>query len=545
MVKSKGISVGNYVLEALYRRGVRQIFGIPGDFALNFFRAIEQFRKLDLITFSHEPGLGFAADGASRITRKMGAIAVTYGAGALNILNAVACAYAEKSPLVVISGAPGMDERGKGILFHHQAKSIQSQRDIFREVTAYQAILEDAEKVPGEIEKALTIAEELAEPVYVEIPRDLVFQKIPPSRHRENFSLPEDEAASREAAGEVAARLKEASRPVLMVGVEVRRFGIIRSVIGLAEKLQIPVVSSFMGRGTFPADHPLFAGVYLGPAGDPKVMRLVENSDALVMLGVLFADTNMAIRLKHINPSALVQAISRYVTVGHHSYDQVPLDRFVADLKSQARRNPRARKPVRLRPAPLKPLSYFDASPLDVEAIIQGVNRLFQIKGEMPVVADNGDCLFASLDVRTENLLASGYYATMGFAVPAAMGVQLGSGQRPLVLVGDGAFQMTGPEISHCPRFGINPITVVFNNRRWEMLRAIQPEGKYYDLTEWDFARLAETWGGTGYRAATKAEFWKALQAAFGQKKFTLIDAVLPLGETSRVLRNYLKRIRD
>src|SRR5262249_49589345 len=105
-------------------------------------------------------------------------------------------------------------------------------------------------------------------------------------------------------------------------------------------------------------------------------------------------------------------------------------------------------------------------------------------------------------------------------------------------------FQMTGPEISHCPRFGLNPIVVLFNNRRWEMLRTVQPEGKYFDLTPWDFAGLARLWGGYGIQAKTKKEFWEGLHRCYRQKKFAILDAVLPLGETSLVLRNYLKRIR-
>lgn len=537
-------SIGIYVLEALHRRGVRQIFGIPGDFALNFFKAIEEYKKIKLVTLSHEPGLGFAADGLSRITRRLAAVAVTYGAGGMNIINAVACAYAEKSPLVIISGAPGTNERDKRILFHHQAKTLDSQIKVFKEVTAYQAVLEDPRTAALEVEKALTIAEELASPVYLEIPRDQVFQRCWPPEGSIPFSLEEDPQGAREAAREIAVKLQRARRPVLMVGVEVQRFGLIESVVALAEKLCIPVISSFMARSTYPIDHPLFSGTYLGPAGDPKVMREVETSDCLVLLGVLLADTNMAVRLSALNPQNLVHAISRRVTVGHHSYENVTLAGLLKELRKHVGPHPSPRK-VKVSPFPkLKPIKFFNDSALTVETIIQAVNRLFQERGAMPVVADNGDCLFASLDIRTPALIASGYYATMGLAVPAAMGVQIGSGQRPLVLVGDGAFQMTGPEISHCPRLGLNPIVVVFNNRRWEMLRTVQPEGKYFDLTPWDFSRLAKIWGGFGIRVKTKRELWEGLNRCYQQKKFAVLDAVLPLGETSTVLQNYLKRIR-
>ncbi len=536
-------SLGETLLDALYRRGVRHLFGIPGDFALNFFGIVEQYRKLKLITLSHEPGLGFATDGFSRITRNLAAVAVTYGAGALNIVNPVACAYAEKSPLVVISGAPGMNERGKGILFHHQAKNLQSQRNIFREITAYQAILEDNATAADEIEKSLAIAEALAEPVYLEIPRDRVLQPCKPASSPA-FSLEEDRAASKEAAAEVAARLQKAKRPVLMVGVEVRRFGLERQVVKLAERLRLPVVTSFMGRSSYPVNHPLFAGTYLGPAGNLRVMKMVENSDCLILLGVLFADTNMALRLSALNPPNLAHAISRHVSVGHHSYENVPLQTWLEDLQ-------RAAKPGRWQavkaPAlfpPLKSRKFFDSSTVTVEAIIQAVNHMLAAKGDMPVVADNGDCLFASLDIPARNLLASGYYATMGFAIPAALGVQLGSGQRPLVLVGDGAFQMTGPELGNAVRLGLNPIVVVFNNGSWEMLRTIQPEGKYFKLSNWDYARLGEIWGGQGYRVETKAGLLHALFSAHASDTFAVLDVRLPEGETSSILQNYLKRIR-
>jgi len=540
---ARPLTIGTMLLEALHRRGLRHIFGIPGDFALNFFKAIEDFKKLKLVTFSHEPGLGFAADGLSRITRRMAAVAVTYGAGGLNIVNAVACAFAEKSPLVIISGAPGTDERGKKILFHHQAKDVDSQLKVFREVSAYQTVLDDPETAPEEVEKALTIAAELASPVYIEIPRNQVFKKCRrPSTAL--FRMEEDKAAAKEAAREIAEKLRRARSPVLMVGVEVQRFSLTKQVVKLADKLQIPVVTSFMGRATFPVDHPLFAGTYLGPAGDNRLMEQVESSDALVLLGVLLADTNMAVRLSALNPKNIVHCISRRVTMDHHTYDPVPLKSLLPALTRAVRRHPGRRRLRRASFPPLKPKRFFDDTPLSVEAIVQATNRLFAEQGPMPVIADNGDCLFASLDIPTPALIASGYYATMGFAVPAGMGVQLGGGGRPLILVGDGAFQMTGPEISHCPRLGLNPIAVVFNNRRWEMLRTIQPEGKYFDLTNWDFARLAELWGGFGFTARTKREMWEGLRACYRQKRFAILNAILPLGETSLVLRKYLGKIR-
>ena len=121
-------SLANGLLQALKDYGAREIFGIPGDFVLPFYKAIEETKILPHYTLSHEPAVGFAADAAARFHQGLGVAVVTYGAGAFNLVNAVAGAYAERSPVVVISGAPGQRERAGGFLLHHQARSIDSQR---------------------------------------------------------------------------------------------------------------------------------------------------------------------------------------------------------------------------------------------------------------------------------------------------------------------------------------------------------------------------------------------------------------------------------
>src|SRR5262245_45787740 len=120
------------LFDELWRRGVRQIFGIPGDFVLNLYEALERDGRFQLIRFSHEPAVGFAADGSARITGGLGVCCITYGAGGLNMINSVACAYAEESPLVVLSGGPGRAERQRGIQVHHEVKSFDSQLQIYR-----------------------------------------------------------------------------------------------------------------------------------------------------------------------------------------------------------------------------------------------------------------------------------------------------------------------------------------------------------------------------------------------------------------------------
>jgi indolepyruvate decarboxylase len=186
-----------------------------------------------------------------------------------------------------------------------------------------------------------------------------------------------------------------------------------------------------------------------------------------------------------------------------------------------------------------------DGEPVRVRHVIRVVNEFVERHPELPVVADTGDCLFAAVDIRANECVAPAYYATMGFAVPAAIGLQTASGRRPLVLVGDGAFQMTGPEISRAGQYGCNPILLLLDNGRWEMLQAFFPDARYNDVVHWPFARLADLWGGRGFDAATPGELRTALDAAFDEPRFTLIDVRIEPGDISPILRGFVRAFKE
>lgn len=152
-----------------------------------------------------------------------------------------------------------------------------------------------------------------------------------------------------------------------------------------------------------------------------------------------------------------------------------------------------------------------------------------------------GDCLFTALDIDNTELVAPGYYATMGYGVPAGLGVQAATGRRPIVLVGDGAFQMTGWELGNCRRYGWDPIVLLFNNRSWEMLRVFQPESTFNDLDDWNFATLATGLGGVGMRVTTRAGLAQALETAVTTRgRFQLIEIMLAPGSVSATLARFV-----
>jgi indolepyruvate decarboxylase len=534
------------LLHALKDHGAQQIFGIPGDFALPFFRIIEESRILPLYTLSHEPGVGFAADAAARVTMGLGVAAVTYGAGALNMVNAVAAAYAEKSPVVVLSGGPGKGEARSGLLLHHQAKTLDSQFEMYKEITCEQIRLDDAARAPAEIARVLASCLYHSEPVYIEIPRDMVNQPCAPVVRQAPPAL--DVEALDACVDEILARLREARSPVLMAGVEVRRFALEAKVAQLARRLGLPVVTSFMGRGLLAddegSDAPL-VGTYMGVAGLPEVTRLVEESDGLLLLGEIVCDTNFAVSETKIDLRKTIQALDGQVTMGYHSYAAVPLAALVDRLLERVQEGSVATRQVAIAP-PVYPrgLPADDAS-ITPSDIATAINDLMSAHGSLPIAADMGDCLFTAMEIENTALVAPGYYATMGYGVPAGLGVQAATGRRPLILVGDGAFQMTGWELGNCRRYGWDPIVLVFNNASWEMLRTFQPESSFTDLGRWDFAAMAAGMGGDGVRAATRSELKAALDKALATRgRFQLIDIAIPSGVLSRTLQRFVAGVK-
>jgi indolepyruvate decarboxylase len=532
-----------FLFDALERLGIREIFGLPGDFALPIYEALQADGRFTLVRFGHEPAVGFAADGAARMTGRPAVCCVTYGAGGLNMTNAIACAYAEQSPLIVISGGPGRNERRAGRPVHHQVKSFESQLRVYAEVTAYAAILDDPETAGGHILRALDTAVKLKRPVYLEVPRDMVQSEIQRPAAAATVEMETDEGAVAEAVAEIAQRLRAAIRPVLIVGVEVRRFKLQDAVIALAERLRVPVASSFLGRGVFPTRHPQFAGTYLGVVSPPELRQIVETSDCALLLGELISDTSLGVSADALDERNLIICVSRDVFAGHHRYQRTPLDRIVAGLLATAE-VPRAAALA----FPVAPSQHLAVEPpterashaITVPDVIDTLNDFFDARPDVPLVADTGDALFASVDIRSNEIVAPAYYATMGFAVPAALGVEVATGRRPLVLVGDGAFQMTGPEIAHAAGFGCRPVIVLLNNSRWEMLQAFFPHARYNDTPAWPYAKLAQLWGGYGIEVRTPDAFARALDAAWAAPTFSIIEVRLERGDISPVLQRFV-----
>ncbi len=524
--------VGEYIFDELYKLGVRHTFGIPGDFALALYEPLER-SQLDPVVVTHEPSAGFAADAYSRL-RGLGVAVITYSVGGLNMLNSVGCAYAEKSPLVVVSGAPGLRERRKHELLHHKVRTYETQARVYEEVTGFATVINNPLTAAQQIQTALHTCVTRKRPVYIEVPRDMVNQRIevfPQQFQPEKL----DRGALREAIAEAVEMLNHAARPVLLAGVETARYGLQAESIRLAERLGIAVSSTALDKSAFPERHPQYIGVYDGAIGNPDVRRTVEGSDCLLMLGTFLSDMNLGIYTAHLDTNRTIYATAEQIQIKHHQYSNVGFRTFVQALLSA-----RGLKRHRFRASQkfaslLKPTNRPRITVMDMFYEIDQM-----LDDDTIVVTDVGDCLFGALELRTRKrtaFVAPANYATMGFGVPGALGAAVAEPKRQVIgIVGDGGFQMTGMEVITAKKLGVKPIYVVMNNGEYLTLKFMAPQLRSTDIPRIDYAGFADLFGGRGYRIQTREEFRAALRDARHQKDFTILDVQLAPDDVSPIV---------
>jgi indolepyruvate decarboxylase len=538
--------LGDFLVAYLRKLGVRHVFGIPGDLALKLFFALGKKHDLKIVTLSHEPGVGFAADAYARATGKIGVICVTYGAGGHNMVNPVAGSFSERVPVLIFSGGPGEEERKLGTLIHHQAREIESQHRIYQEVTCASRVLTDPRSAAAGLHEVVRTVWAEQRPGYIEIHRDMVSREIEvPDEvigwdgHLQFYDS--DPRKCDEAARETAAIFNASSKPVLIAGIEIHRYKASRELVELAERMGAPVLTTVLGKGAFPMDHPLHMGVHVGPISPEPIVERMDAADFVLNLGCLKTDMNFGNRRPHIIQDKSVWAADRRVDIKYHTYTDVGVRDFVRALLRQELKTHRERVHYadNLRGAPSR-----NGTPVKVGALLSVVNDFLASHRRYTVIAESGDMLFGGLDVRVPHegtYFAQGFYASMGFAVPASLGAQIGNGLRPLVLCGDGGFQMTGQEISHAPRLGANPIVILINNGGWGIFRPITERRELLDLPPWPYAKLAQDWGGIGFEVTTTAELRSALEAAHLSEKFAIIDVKIDREDLSPITLKYIR----
>jgi len=525
--------LGEFLFAYLHRCGVRHSFGIPGDFALPTFAWLEK-SKITSVTMTHEPSAGFAADAYARMNG-IGLVCVTYCVGGLNVLNAIAGAYAEKSPVVVVSGAPGRKDREKDPLLHHKVKTFETQRRIYDEVTVATAVLLDEERAASEIVRCVEACLRHKRPVYIEVPHDMADRVIPtsvPASPPPELSDPHTLAAALE---ETFALIRAAKKPVILAGVELARYKMNHLVVRMAERMNIPIAADLLSKSAVPENHPLYLGVYGGAmSSDEAVRQYVESADLVLMLGTFITDMSMGFYTAKLERKRTILATTERVNVRYHRYESVQFRDFLDGLAESAIPRKRFRPAARAAlPAPLRKAERVE--PLTIVDTFRILS--LHLDEHSCVVADIGDAIFGAVGIRSEKqaqFIAPAYYMSMGFAVPASIGLAMANPKfRPYVIVGDGAFQMTGAELSTAVRLGLNPIVFVLNNDGYGTMRRIH-DGSFNAITQWNYASICKLiGGGDSAVVTTKGELDDAIRRAQSSDNLTVIEVKIPRDDVS------------
>lgn len=536
-VMDSAYTIGEYLIKTLVEHDVRHVFGIPGDYVLGFYELMHLNQSIEIINTCDEQGAGFAADAYARLNG-LGAVCITYGVGGLKITNSTAQALVEKSPVIVISGGPGMAEREENAMLHHKISDFDSQYRIFQELTVASTILHSGKGAREEIDRVFEAALKFKQPVYIELPRDMVQEPCSGDYRLRSVREMSDDKALQEAVDETVSLINKARNPVIIAGVEVHRFHLQEELRQLANTFKLPVAATILAKSVLEDADPYYMGIYEGATGLASVREFVESSDCIVMLGAFMTDLNLGLFTANLKPDVMIQASADKIAISHHRYDQVLFKEFVHALVNA----PITCRPQNTIPRPQHPDPFvpsYSNKRVTVKNLFEQINSY--LSEEHLVISDVGDALFGANDLyisRSTRFLASAYYASLGFAVPGAVGAQMALPHfRPLVLVGDGAFQMTGIELSTAARYGLNPIVIVLNNDGYSTERPML-DGPFNDVHPWNHAKLSELFpGGKGVRVETEEGFSQALLEA---KKyidgFFIIDVILDRHDRSPAL---------
>lgn len=541
------MSIGEYLIQRLQDYGIGTVFGIPGDYVLSFYGMLEN-SPIRTVGCTREDCAGFAADAYARVNG-MGAVCVTYCVGGFSLCNSIAGAYAEKSPVVVISGSPGLRERYNNPLLHHRVRDFRTQLEVFEKICIAGSELNDSAVAFREIDRVLDACNRYKRPVYLEIPRDMVSvvpEVLPGYQTPRHESEPN---ALREAVAEAKQWLERAKKPVIIAGVEIHRFNLQQEVLQLAEDAKIPITATMLGKSVISEKHPLYAGLYEGALGDETVTQFVEESDCVLLLGTFMSDINLGIYTANLDPARCVYVTSEQLRIGYHNFHGVLLSDFLRQL-ADSRPKTVERLPPKIEQIDQQKYELKADAPITIERMIARLNE--SLDADTMVIADIGDSLFAATELVTHGqteFLSPAYYTSMGFSVPATVGAMFARpDRRAVVIAGDGAFQMTGMELSTIVRHGFAPIVIVLDNHGYGTERFLHAgDWEFNEIHPWKYHKLPEVLGGgTGYDVHTEGEFDDALRKAWADDSgMSLLHVHISDKDKSRALDRLARKLSE
>jgi TPP-dependent 2-oxoacid decarboxylase len=510
------ITVGEYLFQQLESLGVNHIFGVPGDYVLGLMDVLNT-TPIKLVCNCNELNAGYAADAYARL-RGIGAVCVTYGVGGFSLVNAIVGAYAERVPLVVISGAPNSSVGQGNLLLHHTTGDYNLQFSIMEKATVAAVILSDASQAAHQIKRTLAACLHHKRPVYIEIPVDLVDQPcLPLETHPVVATKLTNLEGLQEAVAEAVELLAKAESPVILAGVEFHRFDLQDKLLKLLETTGYPIATTMLGKSCISEMHPQFIGNYIGGLSREYIRERIENADCLLCLGAIMSDMNLGAYTANLNDYKLINANSEKVKIKHHFYQPVYLGDFIDGLIKNLEH--RASETLNIKPSSYSLSQAFTPEPevkLTNMRFYERVNHF--LEDESIVIADTGDTIVATMDLlmrEKTNFIGQAFYLSIGYSIPACLGAAMAEPhRRPIVFVGDGAFQMTVQELSTIIRHKLNPIIFLINNDGYTIERVIK-DGPYNDLQPWKYHQIPQMFG----------ESWSCEVKTEGELEVALVKA--------------------
>ncbi|WP_033342010.1 alpha-keto acid decarboxylase family protein [Catenuloplanes japonicus] len=516
-------TVGQYLVDRLTQLGLGHLFSIAGDYSIGWVNGYVAPSTIEVIEEVNELNAGYAADGYARL-KGIGALAVTYSAGALCTVNAIAGAYVEKVPVVLINGTPSIKRtlafEQTGVSSHHFITGRETDLQSFEHLTAAAVRVDNPDLAPMLIDYALSTCITDRRPVYIELLQDMIDLSCPrPIGTLSPARVMSDPANLQESITRIRERLAAAAKPVVWVGVEVDRFGLHEKVLSLLHQLKIPYVTELLSKAVLSEDDTLFAGVFDGQASSAEVKDLIQDSDLVLALGVWLTDINSLGWNVDFGRTAFVSLDT--VKDGTFFSPQVALEHLIDGLLADP--------PACAAPA-ARPRAAAHTEPQGDQLTYQGFyDTIAQYVDENTVIgADASMNYFGSLLLKVPTaggFVAQSSYSAIGYSAPAATGMCLAKKDRQRVLVfsGDGGFQMTAQCLSVQTRFGLDPIIFVLNNgiygvEQWladaSVFASGEPFFKSCVLHPWNYSKLADVFGCQGWRASTYVELKEAVTGA-------------------------------
>ncbi|MEQ9618754.1 MAG: thiamine pyrophosphate-binding protein [Deltaproteobacteria bacterium] len=547
------VSIGSYLASRLEEAGVRHYFAVPGDYNLALLDELLKNPRLKMIGCCNELNAGYAADGYAR-ANGIAAQVVTFSVGGLSALNAIAGAYAEDLPVILISGGPNTNSEVENQLLHHTTGEVHYgyQRDIFSHVTASSVIIKHLDDAPYLIDRAIKTCIAERKPVYIEIPCNVAGLKIPPPEYKSfNEERTGDPDVLAEAVNKTVELLGPVPKPVLVAGARLKTHGGVDAFRKLMDASDYAVASMADAKGVVPEDHPNYIGTYWGPVSSTGTNEIVESANMYLFAGPRFTDYTTCGFSALIDQKKLIQAGPNFVKVPGFTYNGVMLGEYLEQLAGKIKPNNaslqafnRVRRDFAPEPALKK------NAPVTTRRLFAQVQEM--LDADKTVIAETGDSWFNTMKLDLPpgcGFEIQMQYGSIGWSVGATLGCALGSpeGKRVVSFVGDGSFQLTAQEISTIIRYGLNPIIFLINNGGYTIEVEIH-DGPYNNIKNWDYAGLVDVFNageGNGWsaRVKTEGELADAIKHASSHDGFCLIEVIIDRDDCSKELLEWGSRV--